>query len=367
MEELRGLDWPSESSKAIFDVGDRPKVALIPPRARVGPRIALATAATEPSQPKRLMKIAGVMILILLLASVSLTHAHDIRGFAERELTSASPALATAMAATPAADFNTRGVLNNLQKWPVPRKITICFVSGSSTLRARVTEAMRRLWPIGELSLGRLDFDATSFEKRADCGPKPSVDIRVDFAAGGGYWSYVGIESLRHTPSMNLDGFTETTPQQEEFDGKVGHEMGHALGLEHEHQSPAAPIDCGWNFDYIRAAYVWANDDEMYSNFKHLQNTPKRKSYDFTSYDKRSLMHYSFEPQAYKAGTKSPCFAPVNKIPSDLDLSAIRLAYSAKIQVDQELARQAIPGLWKKFSNNELRYLLTIKQDLLVK
>src|SRR5205085_11982755 len=66
----------------------------------------------------------------------------------------------------------------------------------------------------------------------------PQVRIaRVEGGPQGGYWSYVGTDILEvaaSQPTMNLEGFTMSTPDSE-FHRVVRHETGHTLGFPHEH------------------------------------------------------------------------------------------------------------------------------------
>ncbi len=291
---------------------------------------------------KGLMALAGFAVG---LTFSELTAAHDLMGLVVEARDSASPELAAALANVPAADVNTKSVLDNLRLWPVPRKLTICFHGGSAALRKRVTEAMQKLWPISDLSQGRLGYDGSSFSNPPDCNTPATADIRLAFDGQGGYWSYVGVESRLHDPSMNLQ-LTENSPDTD-FNEKVGHEMGHALGLQHEHQSPLAK--CNWDFDWIWSNYKWESKEDMHFNLDRLQDSivNGQHAYTFSSYDKSSLMHYSFPEQAFQDKSNDACFIPQNLVPSGQDKNAIQLAYGPDILARQSQTKSLSPELSK--------------------
>ena len=310
--------------------------------------------------------VASIGTICLLTSRAG---AHDLKGAVLEMTDSLSPSIARALAATPRADYNTRSVLNNLRLWPIPRKLTICFLAGAQNLRKRVAAAAHRNWPLAELTEGRLDFDPSSLGNTPDCG-EGKADIRVAFDPQEGNFSYVGMESLVRYPSMNLGGLTETSPEPVEFDRIVGHEFGHALGLEHEHKSPGVK-KCEWNFDYISKNYKWKNEREMRSNFETLQDflVGTRHAFIYSTPDKKSIMYYFFGPEGFINGTKSPCYIKAKNYGSSmLDRNALRIAYGPDAEATQGQMKGLVVDPMKAFPGAEykgIRDLLNLKTTLL--
>lgn len=84
--------------------------------------------------------------------------------------------------------------------------------------------------------------------------------VRVS-RGGGGYWSYLGTDILHipaGQPTMNLEGFTERTPESE-FNRVVTHETGHTLGFPHEHMRAGiiADLDVEKTIAYFQQTQGW--------------------------------------------------------------------------------------------------------------
>lgn len=129
-------------------------------------------------------------------------------------------------------------------------------------------------------------------------------DIRVSFRDNNGYQSLIGTEadkiqySSATTMSLqNLDNETDT-----EFNRVVLHEFGHAIGLEHELQSPIANIiwDTPAVYKFYDTAYGW---NEAKVNFNVFG---KVKTNAFTVFDSKSIMIYAVPGFLLKSGVAIP-------------------------------------------------------------
>lgn len=121
--------------------------------------------------------------------------------------------------------------------------------------------------------------------ERVNAGP---ADISISLSRDGNFWSHIGTQSTKHTPSMNL-GFRDHNIKPEEFRRKVLHEFGHALGLVHEHQTPNARIE--WNKPVVIAELKqqgWTQDRVERNMFRRHTAQEVRAS----EFDTLSIMLY---------------------------------------------------------------------------
>ena len=221
--------------------------------------------------------------------------------------------------------FRASLILLNARKWVNGTHLHYHFLDqpapaawvGAPAQREVVRRAFKA-WK--DLGIG-LDFSEAA--NRAD------AEIRVGFDQSDGSWSYVGRDVIDQAPdpaerTMNF-GWDLTTPY-----GWVTalHEIGHTLGLPHEHQNPKAGIV--WNeqavLDYFRGPPNNWTDSMIQWNILRKLNLSEVVG---SSWDPASVMEYAFpaglieQPPAFQAGV------PVATGLSPVDIQEIRGFYPA--------------------------------------
>jgi serralysin len=128
-----------------------------------------------------------------------------------------------------------RAALVKGAKWSPGDVITVSFLDGDPAVQAKV-KAVAQGWTVPGLARLTLSFRSDTTD----------TDVRISFQYAGS-WSVIGTTCASvpaGQPTMNFGWLTPTTDDAE-VQRVVLHEFGHALGLMHEHQSPAGGIH--WN------------------------------------------------------------------------------------------------------------------------
>lgn len=276
---------------------------------------------------------AAILTTVLVIAAAG-AEAHDLPGLSHE---SARRSTETIRAINPQyanLPEDTRSVISKLVLWSAGSKLTVCFYGGSPAVREKIARLAARWTADPEVTIS-LDFGAAP-EFRSCSGQRLQngkfEDIRISFAHEiAGHWSEVGIDSHRRgldgAPSMNLQGFDLIDPSHTYSDYVVIHEFGHALGLEHEHQSPGTTCESEFDLKKVKDKLKW-DDAMIMRNFKVLEANSRK--FEWSAFDPLSIMMYSLDSEYFKKDIQPLCQVAQNQDLSNEDKRAMRRAYARK-------------------------------------
>lgn len=284
---------------------------------------------------------------------------------------------ALAQTSTNARGMGPSYIIRQTRTWKPGAVITVAFHGGSPTLRAQIEQAARE-WVAPSIANVQLSFRDSDgqFRQWSPADRNYSAQIRIGFATdpeNGGYWSAVGADSTVPSlfpasfQSLNLGGFDTALPP--DWRTTVFHEFGHALGFEHEHQSPQGGCDFRFEDDpgYIKTqnAGGWHIPDAnnrrpgLYTYLGGPKNNWSRAKVDHNlrqfaassafllgTFDRQSIMLYAFDPFMFVKGDQSSCYVPRdNQQLSAQDKVGAARAYPANAREAERAVQEADAAL----------------------
>ncbi|KAF7344143.1 ZnMc domain-containing protein [Mycena venus] len=197
------------------------------------------------------------------------------------------------------------------QLWESGATVTYSFINGTVNQQNKVDKVVLEWFPYANITF-----------QRATVGT-----LRISFDPKLGSWSYVGkVNQSIASPAatMNLGWVVDNTTISDDDRGVILHEFGHALGLLHEHQSPARngtiTLDEDAVYAYYAATQGW-DKATIKSQIIDVYNSTDVSNY--SQLDLTSIMMY-FMPSAMNLQHVD---VPPNHILSDMDKAYMVINY----------------------------------------
>jgi hypothetical protein len=203
-----------------------------------------------------------------------------------------------------------RAAVERMKLWDNGRTLRVKFLDGHPDVQAKVAAIAAEWEAVVNL---KLDFVTSG-----------GSEIRISFQDKGFSWSTVGTDALTVSSrwaTMNY-GWLEPNTSNREYQRVVRHEFGHALGMIHEHQNPAALGQIPWDKPKVYAHYAqqgWDEDDVDLNIFDVYAEDATNHS----TFDPTSIMQYAI-PDSLTVGSYSIGW---NTALSDMDLDFMRRQY----------------------------------------
>ena len=145
----------------------------------------------------------------------------------------------------------------------------------------------------------------------AEVSSRDEAEIRIGFMQGDGSWSYLGRQILDrgvNERTMNFGWDLLRSPREADT---ALHEIGHTLGLPHEHQNPNAGI--AWYEEKVYATLAgppnnWPRDKSQWNILRKIEPDTVQGS----NWDPDSVMEYPFpaglilQPERYRTEPLRP-------------------------------------------------------------
>lgn len=259
-----------------------------------------------------------------------------------------------------------RGLLARLTQWKrADFPLSVCFFSGSPELRRRIAEVAEDWSAAHPFELFDFGDDPAG---PPTCASGQDFSVRVGYRYSGD-WSVVGRAAVDKVPqqdqSMNFEGWGYAPPAEPDFTAAVLHEFGHALGLEHEHQSPFSV--CEQEFDWPVVEDYLAGSPNHWSP-QDIRDNMRRLSFDdrIGEWDPDSVMLYRFPPEFYLRGENSTCYTDGNEVLSDGDRLFLARVYPDSAGESRRAFQVAASELFAAFENAGLTdsALLAARKEL---